>query len=190
MQLLNRQEKASPNLLSPHTGSGRSIEIKISEFLVKADKILLFTAEALLVGLILYSIKLSNDLSSLERTIKSKASELNQAEDVETEIRKIKSKLGAFERIATQNPKIQDKIELVYSKTPQDITIRALTYENNKLNLTLNTQRSEFFAKMVSSYLESKKVSQVSLIGATLISDRDEYIFQVEVEMVDTKDSK
>ncbi len=182
MPLLNQQEKQSPNLIKDSSNLGSSAEAKISEILVKADKILLFLVEAALVGLVLYNVKLSNELKNVEQTIRSKSTELKEAESVEKDARALSAGINAFKSVKVSNPKIEGDIELVYQRTPQEVIVKGLTYFPGKIKLTLSTPKSEYFAKLVIAFLESKKVSQISLESATLLSQSGEYLFRVEID--------
>ncbi len=174
----------SPNLINKESNTHYD-KTKSYQSINKSIKILFLTTEIFTVLLIAYNIKLGNDLKKIDTLVQKKVNESLKSGGFEKTILDLNQKLSFYARIKAENPKMQDKLELVYKATPEEILVNKLSLEGNSIKMELFAPQGKDFAKFITSYLETKQVKEIVLNGANLNPETQEYTFNIEVVMLE-----
>ena len=184
---LNKVKNEDPSLTSPNlaysTETSSSFIPKLSTIknFFNTAKGILFLAEVFLILLVGINLKLSNDVAILDSELEDKAQKIENISKAAKKVSHIQKKLQAFHQIVNENPKLQNKINLVYATTPAEIELHSLNLAENVLNLNLSAPEGKDFAKFIISYLDTKKVDRIELNGAVFKVEKNIYDFSVTV---------
>jgi len=174
-------ERKSPNLIDEGSKVYSPQKLQALKTATVVNQLILLVTELLLILLIAFNLKLSNDVSNLDFKLLSLKKDLTEVVDVEERAVALQDSVTIFNQIKAANPKISEKLKLIYDYTPGEVVVDSLSLEGNTLGLGLSAGRGTDFAKFVVSYLNTKKVAQINLNGAHFKPTTNSYDFDVEV---------
>lgn len=184
-EVQNEQEKQSKelNLVKSLNETYSLNNLSLFENIIKTGKGLILLVEVILLGFFLYNYKLGTDLKKIDDKIDAVKEQVLLKQEKESEIYKNYEKYSSYKELSTTADKIEEKISLIYTSTPAEVVIIGLTLKDGVLELVLRTNNATDFAKLVVSYLESKKVDSVILKGATYTPKTNTFDFDVFVNV-------
>lgn len=181
----NEQEKQSKelNLVKSLNETYSLNNLNLFENIIKTGKGLILLVEVILLGFFLYNYKLGIDLKKLDYKIDLLKKQVLEKQAKENEIYKNYEKYSSYKELSTVSTKTEEKISLIYTSTPAEVVILGLTLKDDVLELILRTNNATDFAKLVVSYLGSKKVDSVILRGAVYTPKTNTFDFDVFVNV-------
>lgn len=184
-EVQNEQEKQSKelNLVKSLNETYSLNNLSLFENIIKTGKGLILLVEVILLGFFLYNYKLGTDLKKIDDKIDAVKKQVLLKQEKESEIYKNYEKYSSYKKLSTATAKTEEKISLIYTSTPAEVVIVGLTLKDGVLELILRTNNATDFAKLVVSYLESKKVDSVILKGATYTPKTNTFDFDVFVNV-------
>lgn len=153
--------KTGINLL-PQEEFDASILGRILKWAMGTFRIIVIVTEMIVMGAFLSRFWLDAQNADLAESIKIKSSEISAQSEFEKEFRDIQSKLNIVKSLSAET-KLSDRINLIASKTPSDITLSSVSVQNNTASIRGAAASEISVAQFLSNLKNEKTFKKVEL---------------------------
>lgn len=181
----HQKTEQKPNNFSPNLVPLDNYSSETS-YTIKQDSSLLFkaflVALPILVG-IFYTLNFfqMKTIAGLQADKDLLTAELDSLNSYETEMRKIATKTEILRKFKSENSFSTELMKEVITQVPENISLSSMSMSGRQASLTLSSPSVLNFSRLISNYLNSQKISEITLKSAELNSERRMYTVSLDL---------
>lgn len=174
------------NLLPQKVFSKLGLGGKLSVWLLGAGKVVIIATQVLVFGVFAARFKLDRDIAALGKKLQSQNFTIQTNKEAENDLRAFQNKSRLIKELLKEKRGLSFVLDNFSNHLPQRMVLRRLdvyTQPEYILKFSANTPNQTIFIQLISLLKADEKFGKITLSGAALDSNLNQYLVSVEVEI-------